>query len=278
MGRPGGLPHPRLTFGRRIKPDGFSAVDQPPFGYIRKDLMQTDNSQPAVKTAGGRFALRPQALLLASMVLSSAMCVFLFGMRWVKTGQTTYYSLNVNLILAWIPVVFAWIAHNVYRKGSCWGAAIALGCAVVWLLFFPNAPYLITDVVHLRARPEMPYWFDQILYMAFAFTGCYLGMVSLILMQSLVRRSLGWIVSWIFALGALLLGGFGIYIGRYLRFNSWDLLVNPKPLIKEIFSWFRHPKSNSDAFIFALTFSLFFTAIYFVVVAILNLRKSEGKE
>jgi uncharacterized membrane protein len=239
-------------------------------------MSQTENPQPAIKPKSGLFALRHQALLVATMVLSSAVCVFLFGVRWIKTGQTTYYTLNINLVLAWIPAVFAWIAYNVYRKGSCLGAAVALGCAAVWLLFFPNAPYLITDIVHLRQRPEMPYWFDQILYMAFAFNGCYLGMVSLILMQALVRRSLGWIVSWIFALGALVLGGFGIYIGRFLRFNSWDLLVNPKPLTKEILGWVRHPKSNSDAFIFALTFSVFFAAIYFVVVAILNLRRAES--
>jgi uncharacterized membrane protein len=238
--------------------------------------MHPENIQPVEKPKGGRFALRYQALLLATMLLSSAVCVLLFAVRWIKTGQTTYSSLNINLVLAWIPAVFAWIAHNAYRKGSCLGAVIALGCALVWLVFFPNAPYLITDIVHLRQRPEMPYWFDQILYMAFAFNGCYLGMVSLILMQALVRRSVGWIVSWIFALGALVLGGFGIYIGRFLRFNSWDLLVNPKPLVKEIFDWFRHPKSNSDAFIFALTFSVFFTAIYFVVVAILNLRRTES--
>ena len=238
--------------------------------------MQTENPQPALKSKSGLFALRHQALLVATMLLSSAVCVFLFGVRWIKTGQTTYSTLNVNLVLAWIPVVFAWIAYNVYRKGSCLGAVIALGCAAVWLLFFPNAPYLITDIVHLRQRPEMPYWFDQILYMAFAFTGCYLGMVSLILMQALVRRSLGWILSWIFALGALVMGGFGIYIGRFLRFNSWDLLVNPKPLAKEIFDWFRHPRSNSDAFIFALTFSVFFAAIYFIAVAILNLRRAES--
>lgn len=240
--------------------------------------MQTDTPQPTVKPAGGRFALRYQALLGATMIVSSAMCVFLFAVRWVKTGQTTYYTLNVNLILAWIPVLFAWVAYNVYRKGSCLGAAIALLCIPIWLLFFPNAPYLITDLVHLHARPEMPYWFDQILYMAFAFTGCYLGMISLILMQSLVRRLLGWIASWIFAFAVLVLSGFGIYLGRFLRFNSWDLLLNPKPLLKEIFSWVRHPKSNSDAFIFALTFSVFFSAIYFVIVGILNLQRAQSKE
>jgi uncharacterized membrane protein len=241
--------------------------------------METENSKPVEKPKVGRFALRYQALLVFSMIICSGVSVLLWVIRWVKSDTTVYASLNFNLFLAWIPAVFALIAYNAYRKGSCFGAVIALVCAAIWLLFFPNAPYLITDIVHLRPRvEEMPYWFDQILYMAFAFTGCYLGMVSLILMQGLVRRSLGTIVSWIFALGALVAGGFGIYIGRFLRFNSWDLLTNPIPLFKEIFSWFRHPKSNSDAFIFALTFSLFFAAVYFVVVAILNLRKAENKE
>jgi uncharacterized membrane protein len=241
--------------------------------------MSTEHAPTVQKAVTGRFALRHQALLAFSMIVCSGVSVLLWVVRWVKADTTVYASLNFNLFLAWIPAVFALIAYNVYRKGSCFGAFIALGCAIVWLLFFPNAPYLITDIVHLRPRvEEMPYWFDQILYMAFAFTGCYLGMVSLILMQALVRRSVGVILSWLFALGALVAGGFGIYIGRFLRFNSWDVLLNPIPLIKEIFNWFRHPKTNSDAFIFALTFSLFFAAIYFVVVAILNLRRAESKE
>jgi uncharacterized membrane protein len=240
---------------------------------------QPQPAPPAEKSVSGRFALHHQALLVFTMMVCSGVSVLLWIVRFLKTDVTVYASLNFNLFLAWIPAVFALIAYNVYRKGSCFGAVIALGCAVVWLLFFPNAPYLITDLVHLRPREEeMPYWFDQILYMAFAFSGCYLGMVSLILMQSLVRRSLGAILSWLFTLTALLAAGFGIYIGRFLRFNSWDLLTNPKPLAKEILDWVRHPRSNADAFIFALTFSLFFSAVYFVVVAILNLRRSEHKE
>jgi uncharacterized membrane protein len=241
--------------------------------------MQAEVAQPAKKKSIARFAMRYQAVLALTMVVCSGMSVLLWIIRWVKSGSTVYATLNFNLFLAWIPAVFALIAYNVYRKGSCVGAAIALFCAVIWLLFFPNAPYLITDLVHLRPRvEEMPYWFDQILYMAFAFSGCYLGMVSLILMQSLVRRSLGTVVSWLFALSSLVVGGFGIYIGRFLRFNSWDVLLNPKPLLQEILDWFRHPRSNSDAYIFALTFSIFFAAIYFVVVGILNLRKAERSE
>jgi uncharacterized membrane protein len=241
-------------------------------------MTPTETPKPKSPPKSGRFAFRYQAILFFTMLVCSAMSVLLFAIRWIKTEQTVYASLNVNLLLAWIPVFFAWIAYNVYRKGSCLAAIIALVCAAIWLPFFPNAPYLITDLVHLRARPEMPYWFDQILYMAFAFTGCYLGMVSLIFMQALVRRALGWIISWIFALASLVICGFGIFIGRFLRYNSWDILVNPKPLLKEILSWFRHPKSNSDAFVFALTFSIFFASVYFVVVAILNLRRAEKEE
>jgi len=238
-----------------------------------------ETAAPVEKPKGGRFACFHQSLLAFSMIVCSGVSVLLWLIRFVKSDTTVYYTLNVNLFLAWIPAVFALIAYNAYRKGSCFGAFVALGCTVIWLLFFPNAPYLITDIVHLRPRvEEMPYWFDQILYMAFAFTGCYLGMVSLILMQELVRRSVGRILSWVFALCALVAAAFGIYIGRFLRFNSWDLLLNPKPLAKEILDWIRHPRSNADAFIFALTFSLFFSAVYFVVVAILNLRRAERKE
>jgi uncharacterized membrane protein len=242
-------------------------------------MTQAATLKSEARSKSGRFALRYQAILFMTMLVCSAVSVFLFAIRWVKTGQTVYASLNVNLLLAWIPVVFAWIAYNVYRKGSCLALIAALAFAALWLPFFPNAPYLITDLVHLRPRlEEMPYWFDQIMYMAFAFTGCYLGMISLIFMQALVRRALGWIASWIFALAALVMCGFGIFIGRFLRYNSWDILVKPKPLLKEIIDWFRHPRSNSDAFVFALTFSIFFASVYFVVVAILNLRRTERKE
>ncbi len=241
--------------------------------------MQTDTPQPAVKPAGGRFAFRYQALLVATMIVSSAMCVFLFAVRWVKTGQTTYYTLNVNLILAWIPVIFAWVAYNVYRKGSCLGAAIALTVR-------PSMAAVLSQraLSDHRSRPSPRPPGDAVLVRPDPLHGlrlhrrCYLGMISLILMQSLVRRALGWILSWIFAFAALVLSGFGIYLGRFLRFNSWDLLLNPKPLLKEIFSWVRHPKSNSDAFIFALTFSVFFSAIYFVIVGILNLQRAQSKE
>jgi uncharacterized membrane protein len=230
---------------------------------------------PSPKPAGRQFAFRHQALLIATMVLCSVVSLALIGFRMAKTGETTYSSLIWNLFLAWIPAGLALIAYNIYRKPSCLGAAFVLPILPVWLLFFPNAPYLLTDIVHLRPLPEMFYWFDQILYLSFAFTGCYLGMISLLLMQSTIRRSIGTWLGWLFALVVLFLSGFGIYLGRFTRFNSWEVLTAPKPILKEMIDWVTHPKSNSETFLFAIVFSVFFASIYFVVVAIVNMGTRE---
>src|SRR5262249_22497374 len=113
--------------------------------------------------------------------------------------------------------------------------------AVVWLVFFPNAPYLITDIIHLRPRAYAPFWFDLIVLVAFAWTGFILGLVSLVLMQEVIRSFAGGLVSWLFAFIALALSSFGIYLGRFLRWNSWDLLLNPFALLGEILRGARHP-------------------------------------
>ncbi len=95
-------------------------------------------------------------------------------------------------------------------------------CAALWLVFFPNAPYIITDLLHLSAQDGVPVWYDLILLSAFAWTGAMLGMISLGLMHVLVARVAGGAWSWIFVLGVLMLSGFGVYLGRFPRWNSWD--------------------------------------------------------
>src|SRR3954452_18414503 len=93
----------------------------------------------------------------------------------------------------------------------------------LWLAFFPNAPYIVTDFVHLSRDPLAPLWFDGLTIGAFAATGLLLGLGSLYLVQSAVRRELGWVV----VSAALVLGSVGIYLGRFVRLNSWDFFTNP---------------------------------------------------
>jgi uncharacterized membrane protein len=232
-------------------------------------------TKPILKRITERVSLTRQAVLVITMILSTIMCGMLFTARAAMSHSLTYASLNWNLFLAWVPAGLALIAYNVYRKGSCFGAVIALGCAAVWLLFFPNAPYLLTDLVHLQPRESIPYWLDQMVYLAYAWTGCYLGLVSLLLMQALVRRSINRWAGWIFSFAAIVLSGFGIYLGRFERYNSWDLFFQPKLIWKEVLDWVLRPRHNAETFAFSILFSVFFGMVYIVLVAILNLKREE---
>jgi uncharacterized membrane protein len=106
--------------------------------------------------------------------------------------------------------------------------------AVLWLVFLPNAPYLVTEFGLLRLVDGMPVWFDVAMLTTFAWTGLLLGFVSVYLVQQVAARSLGTASGWLTAVVALGLSGVGIYLGRYLRLNSWDLLLQPHGVLAEV--------------------------------------------
>jgi len=105
---------------------------------------------------------------------------------------------------------------------------------MVWLLFFPNAPYIITDLIHLHSRNDVPQWFDAAMIFTASLTGLWIGCISLMQMENLWRTKLPNIKASLFIAAILLLCGFGIYLGRVLRFNSWDVLMDPIDLCKVI--------------------------------------------
>jgi uncharacterized membrane protein len=99
--------------------------------------------------------------------------------------------------------------------------------AVLWLLFLPNAPYILTDILHLTRSADAPLWYDLALLLSCSGTGLLLGYLSLVDVQEIVARRFSPIVGWVFALMSLVLSGFAIYLGRFLRWNSWDVLFTP---------------------------------------------------
>ncbi len=138
----------------------------------------------------------------------------------------------------------------------------------LWLAFFPNAPYIVTDFLHLYPRPGIPIWYDILLLATFAWTGLFLAIISLRTMHNLIKLHLGWLVGWIFAGTALLLGGLGIYLGRFSRFNSWDLVLNPKDVLFDVAVRFIHPVRNLSFFGFTLLFSLFLLVVYLTFISV----------
>ena len=205
--------------------------------------------------------------VVASLVFASLVCVLLVVARAAYTLTGAYADLLWNLFLAWLPLLIALLIYRLHGRSSRFGWVLIGICAFFWLLFLPNAPYLLTDIIKLRVRGYVPIWYDLILLISFAWTGTLLGLTSLYLMQQLVRRSVGAAISWIFAVLVVALSGFGVYLGRFPRFNSWDLFTSPQGLLSQVWQQFSDPVANWHAFAFSGLFSLVFISVYLVFVA-----------
>lgn len=218
---------------------------------------------------------RPQAAVVASLAFATAVCLAQLAVRAVYARSAVHFGLVWNLFLAWLPMLSALAAYNLGQRGRWRDWLLVLPCLIFWLLFFPNAPYILTDILHLQPQGNVPLWYDLILLITFAWTGAFLGLISLYLMQSLVRRSAGAGIGWVFSLAALALSGFGVYLGRFPRWNSWDVLADPAGLLLDIAHRVRHPVANASIFVFSALFALCLAAMYFMLVAIIEFRQEE---
>lgn len=163
--------------------------------------------------------------LLAALLVASLFCAAIVEVRNHYSHDTFFRFLDWNLFLAWIPVALAFL---VYESATAGHPVVAAALGVVWLLFFPNAPYMLTDFIHLRESPSTPLWYDGLMLSAFAWTSLVLGFLSLYLMQVAWRRAAGPVVAWGGVVASLALASVGVYIGRFIHFNSWDALLHPR--------------------------------------------------
>lgn len=177
---------------------------------------------------------RRRFLAVGALVIASLICCLMQAARLLVSAQEKFVFLPGNLLLAWIPLICALAVYTMRMRSS--RRHLLLGfCIFIWFFFYPNAPYLITDLVHLKTREPIPRWYDLILMMSFAWTGVSLGILSLYLMQEVVRHWLGRIVSWIFAVVMLALGALGVFVGRFWRWNSWEVVTHPFGLATDAF-------------------------------------------
>jgi uncharacterized membrane protein len=179
-------------------------------------------------------------------------CVVLVVLRVGRSGSLAYVFLVWNLFLAWIP----WLAAQAFRTASRRrvSAARKLGWFALWLLFLPNAPYIATDLLHLKERPLVPLWYDLALLLSCAGAGMLLGYASLLDVQAAVEERFGRRMGWIVAAGSLFLCGFGIYLGRFLRWNSWEVLTEPAGLFADIADRLLNPASHPRTYGVTLIF------------------------
>jgi uncharacterized membrane protein len=194
-----------------------------------------------------------------ALLLTSALACGILAARVMRIHRLSYFFLFWNLVLAWIPYWLSlWASASQRRRPREWWWLIAPGA--LWLLFFPNAPYIVTDLVHLRERPPVPLWFDIGLLAAFMLGGCFLAVVSLHIMQTLVRRLAGSLASWLFVGIAVGLSGLGVYLGRVQRWNSWDLVIYPRDVLADAIRPLLYPASHKHP----LGLSALFAIILFI--------------
>ena len=205
---------------------------------------------------------RARLTLVFVLATSVALSVILVVGRVLMTGRLLFLFLIWNLFLALIP--FAISTMLGIAKGPL-RARLLVPVGAAWLLFFPNAPDLLTDLFHLERRAGVPFWYDLALILSCAWNGLMLAYASLADMQRLVQRRLGTGAGWAFATVALLLSSFGIYLGRYLRFNSWDVLANPLTLFYDIVNRILHPFSFPGTWGVTLVFGVFLLIGYSTV-------------
>jgi uncharacterized membrane protein len=216
---------------------------------------------------------RRRLAVVLSLGLLTALAVGMIVARRAYTGEPTYANLIWNLTLAWIPLLLALFVYDAARRGRprwvVWTGAAA------WLLFFPNAPYLMTDFQLLRDWTAAPVWYDVALLSAAAWTGLTLGFASLYLMHVVARRTAPALVVWLGVAGVLALTSFGIYLGRFERWNSWDVVSRPGPLLSSIADRVTNPDPRTAGV--TLVFTAFLALAYAVFYSVVRLGVAVGE-
>jgi uncharacterized membrane protein len=214
-----------------------------------------------------RHDLRVPLLTLAA---ASALGIGLVALRVVLAWRAQHLYLVWNLILAWVPLILALRIEEMEKRGAAgrWGFRAVVAA---WLLFFPNAPYIFTDLTHLKPARMTHWWTDLIVILLFALIGLVLAFMSLHRMHSVVSQRHGWVVGWTFVFAVAFLSGFGVYLGRFERWNSWDVVANPIGLLADSLNWM-HGRSAKFTVLFGIFLSTAYALLYSLTSLGPNLR------
>lgn len=219
---------------------------------------------------------RQSTQVLMVLCISSGVSVGLFLARVIATENILYWFMLWNLFLAWLPVLFAfWLRYRL--SNSRWLSWPNIILTLLWLSFLPNSFYMVSDLIHLQNTGEVMQLYDVAMMMSFIANGLILGYMSLYvvhheLMKRLKPRDAHVVIGLI-----LLSCGFAIYLGRYLRWNTWDIFLSPAALLFDISERVLHPAIHGETFIITFTFFVLIASIYAVGYQLAYLFKNTSK-
>ncbi len=217
-----------------------------------------------------------QKRLILTLLLSSFVSVGLFVARAIDAGNNRYAFLLWNLFLAWVPLLLAWwLAQRL--KQSSWLDAPNLIITALWLGFLPNSFYLVSDLIHLHATGEVGLLYDVVMFFSFICNAYIVGYISLFLVHKAllgrIRRKDAHII-----IGLVLLAcSFAIYLGRYLRWNTWDVLVNPAGILFDVSDRIINPSADPQFFVTTTTFFIVLGSLYMVIWQLVSAKTPPNK-
>lgn len=196
----------------------------------------------------------------------------LVAARIYHTGRLTFIFMPWNLFLAYVPYFVSTMltrlspagSHPLFRPGPR-KTLLRITGLIVWLLFIPNSFYILTDLYHLadgHRNSRVPEWFDLVLILSFAWNGLFLGVLSTRQIEKLLAPNASILGRWVFLYPMMLLNALGVYIGRDLRYNSWDIIANPIALTRDILIMIAHPLQYHYAWGMIFCYSILLTIMY----------------
>lgn len=211
-----------------------------------------------------------------ALLASNGVSLLLFASRSVEAQSDRYWFLIWNLMLAWVPLAVVWVLV-VRLRVTRWLSWQNLFLTVLWLGFLPNSFYLISDFIHLHETGEVSLLYDIVMFTSFAFNGIVAGFASLFLVHRELLKRLS--VEWAHvSVGLVLLAcSFAIYLGRSLRWNTWDVLLNPAGLLFDVSDRFVNPGLHPQTFVTTATFFLLLGSMYVVAWELVRALKADNR-
>lgn len=211
--------------------------------------------------------------LFALLLITNTVSVVLFLFRLIGAENFRYWFMLWNLTLAWIaPFIALWLVTRLQK--TSWKHWFNIVLTLAWLLFLPNSFYMVSDLIHVQQTGEINIIFDAVLFSSFIFNGFIAGYIGTYLIHRELARRLSVPKTYLVVLGVFMLSSYAIYLGRVLRWNTWDALVNPAALLFDISDTILRPLDHPQAFVITFSFTLLISAFYLLAYQLLYILRS----
>lgn len=214
--------------------------------------------------------------IVHALIITNLISVAFFGLRIIGADSTRYWFMLWNLALAWVAPIIAWYLYVRLQKTSWWGWwNIAL--TVLWLGFLPNSFYVVTDLIHLDTTGEINIIYDAVLLTSFAFNGFIAGFIGTYLIHKQILHRQSQRLSMVLIGGIFLLSSYAIYLGRVLRWNTWDALLHPAGLLFDISDNLINPLNHLQSFVVTFSFLILIGGFYWLFWETMRLHEKQRR-